>query len=1393
MIAALREADPSLLAQAAGLSGAEVWLESDRSKKTRTNASGVFDLTPVPLGTHRVVASYTSSTGKVYKWRSGLVTLTPSAPTNSAGAIQVVLATGTVSGTLLSKTGQPIANAQVTVWGETVTTNANGFFSLPFPMPPVRETLEVRATGFQPASLPVNFADPPPVLQTTLAPAGDTNRPPTLTVIADRYSGVSNSGVASLTADASDPDGNTLTFQWSATQGTIATFGSDRIARWTAPATGQGVATITCIASDTGGLGAQVQIGIAFGSGGGVNLPPTTPAITASSSVTAGALVNLSAVATDPEGLSLTYSWIQTSGAMGTFQTPTNSPSVTWMAPLTPTLAVLAVRVSDGVNTATGTVQISVTGGSGGTPPVATITMPMANALFNATESPYLRGSATDAEEGNLSAAVAQPVWLYSFEGQPDVAFASGSFNVYFPIYMATGSYVIGLRVRDSAGNVGGASLPIRINDRPVVQINAPGAFSVHLATTPIDFQGEVLADEDLTDGVVSPTSFTWYYGAVAFASQPAFTAPFLPPGTHTISLTYRDRKGLVGTDARQIFVNTPPKVTIASPSVPGLWFLQGAVITVVATSTDPDEPAGLPDGRFMWWDNGILISTVTARVLTSTFGPGSHTILVRGTDAHGAYSEASTSIRINRPPSLSYTVSPNKTVFAFGETFTVNANAVELDGDPLFVGFSRNGGLTFVASATSLVSSYTTPGPATITIVASDSFGASTTVHFSFTVNANTPPTVQITSPTGTNYPFLTSLTFVASASDFEDGGFVPGTSVKWQQWTGSTWVDWVIGTSSYQIATLPDRQWTIRAVATDSQGNIGSATITLTIASNTAPTMYITAPATDNTWYLQNQSISLAGYGYDNDEKAFVATSTFVWKYDAATINTATATFVYTPPTTLGTHTITLEGTDSSFPGVAQKTGSTTRTVFINASPTVSILSPASGTRFDTGTSITFTANATDPFDTLPTVSWFSGSTFLSHDNPFTTNALASGPHNIICYASDTRGLYAVASISIFVNTLPTGTITIAETQYATGPSGVPIYLNTGSSLLTFTAVTYDQEYGGPLPDEKIGWFRNTGGSWTFLGSGTTFSTTFANGSATMRIEMQDSHYGTNPRYASSTAQQPVRMWQALSLANPSIPTSIDHDGSNFYVVASGATTVFKYQYTGLVFNEIASYGPGTFTDIITVTDQGSNLYVLDKGQKAIYSMNNTFGGVASISQSALNPLTVGLAYNGSYYFVTEPTLNQVRMINPLNGNIDQTFTAGGLPSANFNSPQAIRFLNNQFLLADAGNNRAIRFNSSTQLVNEAAQYNATAIRDIAVVGTQYVITCSETSGKLVVFDYNTGAEVTQFAQAGTGLGQISQPASIYFHNGDIFLAEKGTNRIQVFKTGSTGLFNP
>jgi hypothetical protein len=148
---------------------------------------------------------------------------------------------------------------------------------------------------------------------------------------------------------------------------------------------------------------------------------------------------------------------------------------------------------------------------------------------------------------------------------------------------------------------------------------------------------------------------------------------------------------------------------------------------------------------------------------------------------------------------------------------------------------------------------------------------------------------------------------------------------------------------------------------------------------------------------------------------------------------------------------------------------------------------------------------------------------------------------------------------------------------------------------------------------------------------------------------------------------------------------------------------------------------------------------------------------------------------------------------MINPLNGNIDQTFTAGGLPSANFNSPQAIRFLNNQFLLADAGNNRAIRFNSSTQLVNEAAQYNATAIRDIAVVGTQYVITCSETSGKLVVFDYNTGAEVTQFAQAGTGLGQISQPASIYFHNGDIFLAEKGTNRIQVFKTGSTGLFNP
>ena len=82
-------------------------------------------------------------------------------------------------------------------------------------------------------------------------------------------------------------------------------------------------------------------------------------------------------------------------------------------------------------------------------------------------------------------------------------------------------------------------------------------------------------------------------------------------------------------------------------------------------------------------------------------------------------------------------------------------------------------------------------------------------------------------------------------------------------------------------------------------------------------------------------------------------------------------------------------------------------------NQAPTVSITSPAKGTNFPTGSSVTITANASDPDGTVTQVQFYNDAALVGTDTvgsdgwSIELNNLSSGTHIVVARAIDNLGL--------------------------------------------------------------------------------------------------------------------------------------------------------------------------------------------------------------------------------------------------------------------------------------------------------------------------------------------------------------------------------------------------
>lgn len=177
------------------------------------------------------------------------------------------------------------------------------------------------------------------------------NQPPLISSFTASAERVNPSGSCQAECVAQDPDGDKLSYTWSASGGSISGEGS--VITWTAPET-PGDYTITVKVTDGRGGKARTQLTIVVA----VNRPPVIASLTVERTrVTRAMTTAIECVAQDPDGDKLSYTWSASGGNISG-----EGPAVTWTAPNNFGICTITVTVADGRDgQATQSIEIEVT------------------------------------------------------------------------------------------------------------------------------------------------------------------------------------------------------------------------------------------------------------------------------------------------------------------------------------------------------------------------------------------------------------------------------------------------------------------------------------------------------------------------------------------------------------------------------------------------------------------------------------------------------------------------------------------------------------------------------------------------------------------------------------------------------------------------------------------------------------------------------------------------------------------------------------------------------------------------------------------------------------------------------------------------------------------------
>jgi hypothetical protein len=380
------------------------------------------------------------------------------------------------------------------------------------------------------------------------------------------------------------------------------------------------------------------------------------------------------------------------------------------------------------------------------------------------------------------------------------------------------------------------------------------------------------------------------------------------------------------------------------------------------------------------------------------------------------------------------------------------------------------------------------------VNVLESDLFSLMGKLATAATGPANTAPTLVINTPTsGQLIDEGAGPSFTASVTDAEEPAL--GNTVVW-----SSDVDGQFGTGAVVSSTaLTPGPHIITAYVVDSGGLEAVASVPITV--NGRPVVNITSP-TDGSSYTAGTSVLLEATASDLEDGDL--TAAIAWSSD---LDGALGTGGSLPVSTLsvGTHLLTAAVVDSN--GLA---GEASVTIIVNnapsnVAPTVTITAPASGSTFEEGTAVTFTATASDTEDgdLTAAIAWSSDlDGALGTGGTLNLSTLTVGTHTITASATDSGGLTGTDTITVEITAPVVDIVTVSRADYRTRRLEWRI-IGSGNMPGSVITIYIGPSVGGQVLATNI--VVDALGNWEFREAG---SAVFPDGS--MQISIQSSNGG-------------------------------------------------------------------------------------------------------------------------------------------------------------------------------------------------------------------------------------------------------------------------------------------